>query len=208
MPFADSELSSVLTLDLFLVAGFGAVVLLARMLFWPRRPEPGQRLPLSAATLILAGAIALPLAWNWLAETWPTLDATMRADAMAVFHLGFVVAVLALQLLILVGWPLGWAWVRNFWLRLLHLLAILLVAGQGAVNLSCPFTIWERELREGDLSNLEKASDLGRFCNRMLYRPADEPRALVWRYLAVGGILAGTWFLVRPRLPGTTEEKP
>ena len=205
MPFAESDLPYVLPLDLFLIAGFGTVVLLARALLWPRDPKPGQRLPLSAAALILAGAVALPLAWKWLMGVWPTIDATMRADAMVVFHLSFVVVVLLLQILILVGWLLGWRWVRNFWLRLLHLLAILIVAGQGAVNRECPFTTWERDLRGGVLTDLEEASPLGRFCNRTLYHETDQPNRLMWRYAVMGGIIAGTWFVVRPRLPGPAE---
>ena len=202
MPFAESDLPFVLVFDLYVVAGFAAVVLLARVLFWPRDPRPGERLPFLAAALILAGTVVLPLGWLRLEKAWPAIDAATRADAMVVFHLSFVVVVLLLQLLILAGWVLGWRWVRNFWLRLLHLLAILIVAGQGAVNRECPFTTWERDLRGGELSNLEAASPLGRFCNRTLYHRVDEPGDLIWRYVAVGGVIAGTWFLVRPRLPG------
>jgi hypothetical protein len=72
----------------------------------------------------------------------------LLADILGTIHLAFVAFVVIGQVLILVGWLLGWGWIRNFWFRLIHLLSIGVVALQGAAGSICPLTSWEHTLRK------------------------------------------------------------
>lgn len=69
------------------------------------------------------------------------------ADAMAALHLTFVLYVLVAQVLIIVGVVAKWAWVRNPWFRISHLVMILIVAVESIFDFECPLTTWENMLR-------------------------------------------------------------
>src|SRR5437764_14821538 len=71
------------------------------------------------------------------------------ADAIVAAHVAYVSFVILGQLAILIGWPLGWKWIRNPWFRMIHLLMILIVVVESLpfVKYECPLTTWEYELR-------------------------------------------------------------
>src|SRR2546423_357041 len=69
------------------------------------------------------------------------------ADMILVLHIAYVSYVVFGQLAILIGWPLGWRWIRNPWFRMTHLAAILIVVLEVFASIQCPLTVWERELR-------------------------------------------------------------
>ena len=109
---------------------------------------PGRLLRIGFAVYLLLGQVALFVAWLQLRDAWESAGAVAKADVVVILHFGFVVFVLGLQVLVLVGWPLGWAWTRNFWLRLLHIVCIEIVVGQTAiVGLDCPLSSLEIDLR-------------------------------------------------------------
>ena len=63
-------------------------------------------------------------------------------------HVTFVLfAVLTLPCIFL-GELLNWRWVRLFWLRVLHLAGVFIVAAQAWVGVICPLTSLEMWLRE------------------------------------------------------------
>ena len=70
------------------------------------------------------------------------------ADLMVGIHVAYVAFVVIGQILILIGWALGWRWVRNRWFRIIHLVAIGFVAFEELIDMHCPFTIWERQFRD------------------------------------------------------------
>ena len=74
--------------------------------------------------------------------------AAALADAVLVVHVGVVAFVLLGEVLFLVGGRRGWRWVRNFALRIVHLLLMLFVAAQAWLSALCPLTLWEQALRE------------------------------------------------------------
>jgi hypothetical protein len=134
------------------------------------------------------------------------MNRVLLADLVVTIHLAFVVAVLLAQLLILVGWILHWAWVRNFWFRLAHLVAILIVAGQAVLDIECPLTTYERHLRGGDLHDMTNASAIGRFCNETLFFDSTdengEPRSIFMiSYVSFAALVVLTWCFAPPRLP-------
>lgn len=71
----------------------------------------------------------------------------LLADAILAVHVGVVVFVVGGQLLILLGGPLGWGWVRGWWFRLLHLLLMAFIVVQTWLGELCPLTVWEQDLR-------------------------------------------------------------
>lgn len=75
-------------------------------------------------------------------------SASFMADAVVVLHAAYVLFVVLGLAVILLGWARGWGWVRNFWLRLIHLAAIGFVAAEAVFDMACPLTTVERSLRE------------------------------------------------------------
>jgi hypothetical protein len=139
------------------------------------------------------------------------MDPILLADIVVTVHLLFMLFVLLAQVLIVAGWLLRWAWVRNFWFRLVHLGSIGFVAGQALVGLWCPLTILERNLRlkggaEG-LHDLENASAIGRFCNETLFFPPSGPVFPII-YTSFALLVLLTWIFAPPRLPWRKVEMP
>ncbi len=69
------------------------------------------------------------------------------ADVVLVVHAAFVAFVVVGLVLIWVGRFRGWAFVRNFWFRAAHLVAIGVVAAESLTGFVCPLTMWEDRLR-------------------------------------------------------------
>ncbi|MHB1643550.1 MAG: DUF2784 domain-containing protein, partial [Acidithiobacillus sp.] len=66
--------------------------------------------------------------------------------------LAFHILIIAFNVFGLIAIPLGawrgWRWVRIFWWRALHLVALLVVAVQALLGTACFLTIWQSELQE------------------------------------------------------------
>lgn len=71
----------------------------------------------------------------------------LLADVVLVVHFAFVLFVTGGLALIWIGAAAGWRWVRNFWFRIAHLAAIVVVAAEALAGIWCPLTLWEAELR-------------------------------------------------------------
>jgi hypothetical protein len=120
------------------------------------------------------------------------------ADAVVAFHTTFVGFVVFGQLLILAGWPFGWRWVRNPWFRVIHLLCIGIVASEAACGVTCPLTLWERDLR-GMSGQSVNDSPIGWFFNSILF--FNMPREFfTWIHISFGALVLGTFLLVPPWL--------
>lgn len=186
-------------------------------------PASGRLRQIGFAAYWLLGQVALFVGWVYLVEAWKGAGVVPRADLVVTLHFGFVLFVLALQLLVLVGWPLGWMWTRNFWLRLVHLVCIEIVVLQAVVRLECPLTSAERDLRgplrpaePGDddlpvgeygkarLNYLEGASPVARFCHSMVF-PSIPKHIYPYVVAPFGLLVLLTWVLVPPRTPGQSS---
>jgi hypothetical protein len=122
------------------------------------------------------------------------------ADMVVAFHVAYVAFVVVGQLLILLGWLLGWKWIRNFWFRLLHLLAIGIVAFESMATIVCPLTTLESYLREQAGQEVSEASFMGRFLHALIFH--DYPQS----YFDIGNVVFAllvilTFWLARPNLP-------
>ena len=73
----------------------------------------------------------------------------MIADAILVVHFLIVLFNVGGLLVVWIGAPLGWQWIRNPWFRYVHLAAMVFVAAEALLGIACPLTVWEDALRGG-----------------------------------------------------------
>ena len=78
------------------------------------------------------------------------------ADLVVAVHVGYVGYVVVGQLLILIGWMLGWSWVRNFWFRATHVLAMAVVVFEEIQDIRCPYRSGRRASRPRRSTDLRR----------------------------------------------------
>ncbi|MBU2676593.1 MAG: DUF2784 domain-containing protein [Gammaproteobacteria bacterium] len=122
----------------------------------------------------------------------------LAADLILFGHVLFVAFVIFGLLLILVGKPLRWAWVRNPWFRLAHLVAIGIVVLQSWVGVICPLTTWEMALRERAGAITYSGSFVSHWLQSLLYYEAPAWVFTVC-YSVFAAVVIVSWFWVRPR---------
>jgi hypothetical protein len=118
----------------------------------------------------------------------------MMADLILVVHFLIVAFIVGGLILVWIGVPLGWRWVRNPWFRYAHLLAIGYVAAEALLGVMCPLTVWEDMLR-GDV---KAESFVGRWVRYFLYYEAPAWVFTV-AYVAWAAATLATLRLVPPR---------
>jgi hypothetical protein len=122
------------------------------------------------------------------------------ADLMVAIHVGYVGYVVVGQLLIWIGWALGWRWVRNFWFRATHLLAIAAVAFEQVFDIRCPLTVWEEHFRELASEPVTGETFLGRLLHSILFFNC-QPWVFGAIYYTTLAVVALTLILCPPRWP-------
>ena len=129
----------------------------------------------------------------------------LLADVVVVVHFAYVAFVVVGLVLILVGVALRWRWVRNFWFRALHFLAIAVVAFESLGGIVCPLTTWEYQLRlkAGDAG--VPGSFVGRFVQQMLFFEASES-VFTACYCAFAAAVLLTLVLAPPHWPWKGRE--
>lgn len=119
------------------------------------------------------------------------------AEAILVLHALIVCFVIGGLVAILLGWWRDWAWVRNFWFRLLHLGTIAFVVLQAWLGRLCPLTIWEQELRLAAGQTVFEQSFIEHWVGELLYW--DLPWwVFVAAYTVFGAAVAWTWWRLPP----------
>ncbi len=122
----------------------------------------------------------------------------LLADAILVVHVLFVLFVVVGLVLIFIGKRRGWRWVRNFYFRLVHLLAIGYVVAQSWLGAICPLTIWEMQLRDKAGDAIYAGSFIAYWLQQLLYYRAP-PWVFVLAYTLFGALVAASWYWVRPK---------
>lgn len=126
------------------------------------------------------------------------MASALLADLLLVAHVAVVLFIVGGLLLIAVGGALGWAWVRLFWWRVLHLAAMGFVAVGAVVGWVCPLTVWEDALRRRAGEAGYGTGFVQYWLERLLYH--DWPGwVFTVLYLAVFGAILAAWRLVPPR---------
>jgi len=121
----------------------------------------------------------------------------LLADTILLVHFGFVAFVVGGLGLIWIGAALQWRWVRNFWFRIVHLAAIVFVAGQALLGRMCPLTLWEDALREGQAPG---KGFIARWVYDLLYWDLPGWVFTVVYVLFALVVIASFWW-VKPRSP-------
>lgn len=124
----------------------------------------------------------------------------LLADLILYIHAVFVLYVVLGFALIVWGILRRWRWVRNFWFRLIHLLAIAIVTLQALCGNYCPLTVWENRLRMAAGQTAYTGSFIQYWVARLLYY--DLP---VWYFAILYSIftllVAITWIAGPPQKP-------
>lgn len=116
------------------------------------------------------------------------------ADGILVVHFLIVVFIVGGLIAVWLGAALGWQWIANPWFRYAHLGAIVFVAGEAAIGMACPLTVWEDALRGG----ARPESFVGRWVQRLLFYRAPE-WVFTAAYVAWALATLATLRLVPPR---------
>ena len=122
----------------------------------------------------------------------------LLANSVALFHLLYVVIVIALVPLILIGRWQGWSWVSNFWIRVMHLVMIGVVVLEVACGWTCPLTTWEQALREKAGQSAYEGDFVANWVHDLLFIDAP-PWAFAVAYTAFGAAVALSWWWWPPR---------
>jgi hypothetical protein len=128
------------------------------------------------------------------AESWYLL----AADVILFAHLLFVVFVVVGLVLILLGKPLDWTWVRNWWFRIAHLVAIIVVVLQAWLGAICPLTTLEMYLREQAGDAVYAGTFISHWLESILYYQAPMWVFTVC-YTVFGALVVLSWFWVPPQ---------
>jgi hypothetical protein len=126
----------------------------------------------------------------------------LAADLLLLGHVLFVGFVVFGLILIVIGKPLAWDWVRNPWFRITHLAAIGIVVLQSWFGIICPLTTWEMAFRERAGDAAYTGSFISHWLETLLYYNAP-PWVFVVCYTAFGALVVGSWIWVPPRKAGT-----
>ena len=118
----------------------------------------------------------------------------MLADALLVAHFAIAAYIVGGLIVVWIGAPLRWAFVRSPLFRYLHLAAILFVAAEALLGIACPLTVWEDMLR----GNVRPESFVGRWVHALLYYRAPE-WVFTAAYAAWAAATLVTLVLVPPR---------
>jgi hypothetical protein len=122
------------------------------------------------------------------------------ADIVVAIHLAYVSYVVFGEMLIIIGIPLGWRWIRNVWFRISHLLMILVVALEAVFQFECPLTTWEFQLIEASGQSSEHRTFVGRMLHSLMFFDCpDDWWAWPWIYGGVALTIVLTFIIAPPR---------
>jgi hypothetical protein len=120
------------------------------------------------------------------------------ADLVLMTHVAFVAFVIVGLLLILWGGFRRWAWIRNPWFRLAHLVGIGVVVVQAWFGVICPLTTLEMSLREQAGDATYEGTFIAHWLHQLLFYQAPA-WVFVVCYTVFGLLVIGSWFGFRPR---------
>ena len=125
---------------------------------------------------------------------------SVLADLVLIVHAAFVGFVVFGLGGIVIGLQQHWGWVRNFWFRMAHLLAIGVVVLQSWLGLLCPLTVWENQLRLLANETAYAESFIAHWLHKVIFYRA-EPWVFTVIYTLFGGCVLATWIWGRPQWP-------
>ena len=121
----------------------------------------------------------------------------LAADGLLIIHASFIAFVVFGLILIIAGLVRGWRWVRNPWFRFIHLGAIGIVVIQAWLNVICPLTIWENNLREKAGEAIYAGSFIQHWLHDLIFYQA-EAWVFTLSYTAFAALVVLVWYLAPP----------
>jgi hypothetical protein len=122
------------------------------------------------------------------------------ADLVVVIHCIYIAFVLLGQAGITLGWALRWQWVRNPWFRVAHLAAIAFVAFEAAIDMVCPLTVWENQLRTLAGQGTRAGTFMGRLFHDLIFVSLPN-HYFDWMYFGFAALVFATFVFCPPRRP-------
>ena len=120
------------------------------------------------------------------------------ADIVLVMHALFIAFVILALVLTLIGALRSWAWIRNLWFRLIHLMSIGLVVAESWFGGICPLTEWESRLREAAGGVGYMQSFVAHWLHEIIFYDIA-PGVFTALYTGFGILVILAWLLVPPR---------
>ena len=120
------------------------------------------------------------------------------ADIVLILHFFYVLFVVTGFIVIGLGAPLGWKWIRNRTFRLFHLAAIAFVGLEGVIGMVCPLTALEYQLRRAGGGGAEEGAFIARLVSKLLYYDFP-PWIFTMAYLLMTLLALALMFIVPPR---------
>ena len=120
------------------------------------------------------------------------------ADLILLLHFAYVLFVVLGLVVIWVGYFLKWDFVRNFWFRLAHLLAIAYVVEESLTDTACPLTVWENEFRLKAGGGTYQGSFIEHWLHPVLFYDGSSMTFTIIYSLFFTAVLLSLW-LVMPR---------
>lgn len=125
---------------------------------------------------------------------------SLVADLVLITHALYVIFIVGGLLLVIIGGGVGWKWIRNFWFRLIHLIAIGVVSLQSWLEILCPLTTLEIYLREKAGQTTYQETFIAHWLHKILFYEAP-----MWVfsvcYTLFGLAVILTWIYIPPRIP-------
>lgn len=122
------------------------------------------------------------------------------ANAVLILHVGIVLFIIGGLGLTLAGAALRWRWVRNFYFRALHLLAIAYVAMEAWLGIVCPLTTLELWLRARAGQAVYDGDFIAFWLRKLLFFEAP-PWVFIAAYSGFGLLVLLSWITVSPAFP-------
>ncbi|MGL4422249.1 MAG: DUF2784 domain-containing protein [Gemmataceae bacterium] len=122
------------------------------------------------------------------------------ADVVVALHVGYVAYVIFGQLAIVVAAPFRWSWARNPYFRWSHLTAIGIVAYEAIMNIRCPLSVWEEQLRHAAGQGFDSSQTfMGRLLHNLLFIEGMPEVFFTTLYLATLAIVLQGLIMYPPR---------
>ena len=128
------------------------------------------------------------------------------ADLIVAIHFGYVAFVVFGLLIVLLGGLLRWRFVRNFLFRMVHLVMILIVVVESLLEIPCPLTVWEYDLRVAAQQDVSEGSFVARLIHQVMFFNFP-PEVFLIGYCLFGLTVLMSWWLIPPVLPWKREKK-
>lgn len=121
----------------------------------------------------------------------------LAADLVLVTHALFVAFVFIGLVVILPGRYWRWGWVKNWWFRVIHLVAIVIVIAESWLGMICPLTEWENRLREAAGGSGYPGSFIRHWLHEALFHDFS-PWIFTVAYSVFGILVLIAWMVVPP----------